>query len=398
MTSQGDARLLAVAERALAWAKARDYAGYSKHDGLNSPWLRRLAVGGKWPRLVLIQAVMRAPLNLRPVLKVAPCRDPKGIALFARAWLDHHAVTGDPGSARDARALLDWLLESSATGFPGASWGYPYPWQDAGFFAPAGFPNRIVTFFVGRALVHGFDVLGDSRYLDAARAACEFILRAPKVLYEDERQKCLSYVPSAAMKMAVLDISPLCGSLCALVGARVGDRALVDEGRKLVAFAVDKQTEYGGFWYTHPPEDSHITHDNYHTGEIVEALREFGLATGEPVFDAAFHKGLAHYRRDLFTAELRPKWMWDREYPHDIHGYAVGVLTFTGAGDLDTARRIAAAALEEMWDEGDGRFYYQRRRRFTIRFTLMRWCQAWMSHALLALLRGAKAAAGDAHA
>jgi hypothetical protein len=378
--------LLDVAERALEWARRRDHAGWSKHDALDSPLLAALSLGRKWPRIALIQAVMRCPFNVRPLLGVRPRRDPKGIALFARAWLDHHAITGRSDSALEAERLLDWLVENpSSAGFPGMSWGYPYPWQDPGFHAPAGFPNRIVTYFVIRALVHGWQALGRRRWLEAAEEGCRFVLEAPRILEDTPELKCVSYVPLPSMTMAVMDVSPLCGSACAMVGVAAGRPRLVDEGRRLVAWAVDKQTPAGAWYYTHPPGDSHLKHDNYHTGEIIEALREYGQATGDTRFEAARRAGLEHYRRDLFTSDWRPKWMSHQRYPHDVHGYAVGILVFAGAGDFAAAGRIAQAALEDLWNDRQARFHHQRRRLFIVRTTLMRWCQAWMCHALLRL-------------
>ena len=74
-------------------------------------------------------------------------------------------------------------------------------------------------------------------------------------------------------------------------------------------------------------------------------------------------------------------------YRHDVHGSAVGIITFAAAGELDLAERIAGAAIADLWNQAEGRFYYRRYRRRRLRLTLMRWCQAWMAHALLALVR-----------
>ena len=54
--------------------------------------------------------------------------------------------------------------------------GLPYPWQDVGFFAPRNFPNRVVTSFVGQALLDGYETLGDRRYLELAGQAGLFLL------------------------------------------------------------------------------------------------------------------------------------------------------------------------------------------------------------------------------
>jgi uncharacterized protein YyaL (SSP411 family) len=243
-----------------------------------------------------------------------------------------------------------------------------------------------VTYFVGRTLVDAYEVLGDPRYLLAAEQAVDFILNEPKVLHEDDYMKCVSYVPLPHISIAVMDVSALCGALAAMVAHHTGRGDLMAEAGKLVAWVVDKQTDYGAWYYAHPPEDSHITHDNYHTGEIVDSILEYQRYSGKERFANAYRTGLDYYRKNLFTHDARPKWMHDRKCPYDIHGYSQGVITFTIAGDLGFADRVARAAIEDMWNNKDGRFYYQRRSSYTTRSTLMRWCQGWMSYALSLLV------------
>ncbi|NOY86039.1 MAG: hypothetical protein GXP52_01895 [Deltaproteobacteria bacterium] len=383
MTNTTD--ILCVCERALDWAREQNYTGWEKHDALNSPMLRVLSLGRKWPRIFLTQGIMRAPVNIRPLLGVRKHRNPKGAALFARAYLNLYRLTGNERYRDEAKLILQWLLDNPAKGFTGLSWGYPYPWQDLGFYAPPGFPNRIVTYFVGRALIHAWEVLDDRKYLDAAQRAVEFVLKEPKILYEDDSMKCLSYVPSPDISMAVMDVPALCGALCAMVGKHTGRQDLGDEAFRLINWVADKQSDYGAWFYTDPPDDSHITHDNYHTGEIVDSILEYEQYSGDTGFQDTYQTGLGYYRENLFTSEARPKWMNDREYPHDIHGYSQGIITFTMAGDLVFAGRVANAAIEDMWNERDGRFYYQKRRNQTLNYTPMRWAQGWMSYALSSL-------------
>ena len=148
-----------------------DYEGYSKHDALNARWLEKLARGSKWVRLGLIQAVMRSPFHIRPIVGVRRARNAKGLSLFARALLARYRVLGGEQNAADARSLLDWLTDNTSTGFPWPCWGYPYPWQDVGFFAPRHLPNRVVTSFVVEALLDGYETIGEARYLEAAEGA-----------------------------------------------------------------------------------------------------------------------------------------------------------------------------------------------------------------------------------
>jgi hypothetical protein len=490
----------AVARRLLdvmAWSARRDYRGHDKHDALNSPLVSACTLGVPVLRLLATQAVMRFPFNTRPLLGVPAARNPKGIGLFAHACLDFaDALRADPGlapaerpEAWTARAadLLAWLVHHGSPNAPasaalracfsddgdpkpaaapgaaalaGCGWGYHYPWQDSGFFQPRHFPNRVVTSWIGFAFLRAHEATGEPRFLDACREIATFLTTNPRVLFEDAQRLCLSYVPLPDIRIAVMDVSALVAAFLARLARRLpaGDPA-ADSARatahRLMAFVVDKQTDYGAWFYTWPPGDSPIRHDNYHTGIILDCLADaieflggaspftsdddaraglpFGRASGpalppapmgsvvgpgrrpgrcttpgacpasemrpflgEPAWGSAYRRGLDYYRDTLFTAEGAPRWMNDRTFPHDIHGAAAGILSFTRAAlharacggdaaaaqrDLEMADRILRWTLAHLSDPA-GFFYYQKGRIRTNRFCQMRWCNAWMSRAL----------------
>jgi uncharacterized protein YyaL (SSP411 family) len=388
---RGAAAHLNVLDRVLQTARADRFEGYSKHDALNSPVLAALAGGSKPTRLVATQVVMRSPVHIRPLLGVRKARNPKGLSLFARALLARYRMTGADGDATQARELLDWLIEHPSAGFDGLCWGYPYPWQDVGFFAPRSFPNRVVTSFVGQAMLDGYETLHDDRYLDAAAKAVSFLLGAPKTLMEDDDRRCVSYVPDAAVTWIVMDVSALSGALAARVGAITGDGDLIREGARLVRYVVSKQTDYGAWYYSDPPSASHITHDNYHTGFILDSILNYGLSAGSSEFDDAYRRGIEFYKDKLFEPSGAARFMNDRLYPIDIHGCAQGIITFSlqqrhlGSG-AETARRVLHWTVDNMWDPSSGWFYYQRRRGYRTSIRELRWCQGWMSWALASYL------------
>jgi hypothetical protein len=384
---RGAATHLDVLDRVLQTARSANYEGYSKHDALNSPLLAALAGGSRLTRLGAIQVVMRSPVDIRPLVGVRKARNAKGLSLFARALLARHRMTGSAADAAEARGLLDWLIDHPAGGFDGLGWGYPYAWQDVGFFAPRGFPNRVVTAHVGQALVDGYETLQDDRYLDAANRAVRFLLEAPKTLFEDAGRRCVSYVPSPDIDWIVMDVSALTGAIAARVGAAVGDADLIREGGRLVRYVVSKQTGEGAWFYADPPSASHITHDNYHTGFILDAIQQYGLSAGSDEFESAYARGLDYYERRLFERSGAARFMNDRLYPIDIHGCAQGIITFSlsqrhaGTGAA-TATRVLEWTLANMWDPASGWFYYQKRRGYRARVRELRWCQGWMSRAL----------------
>jgi hypothetical protein len=389
--TRGDRSYETILERVFETARGDDYEGYSKHDALNAVWLERLAGESRLRRLLATQVVTRCPLHVRPMLRVRKARNAKGISLFARALLARHRMTGADRDAREAGELLDWLLVNRSVESEHHAWGYPYPWQDVGFFAPRNFPNRVVTSFVGQALLDGYETLGEPRYLEAASDAVTFLLNAPRTLYEDAGRRCVSYVPDDSVDWIVMDVSALAGALAARLGALQGNQELVVEGGRLVRYVVSKQTQDGAWYYAEPPSASHIKHDNYHTGFILDSILLYGQASERREFEEAYRRGVEFYERRLFEPDGAARFMSDQKYPVDIHGCAQGVLTFSlrqkhqGEG-LNVARRVLDWTIANMFDPDSGWFYYQKRRGFRTRIRELRWCQGWMAWALASYL------------
>jgi len=377
--------LLAVLDR----GAQEEYSGYSKFDALESPLVHALSFNWWLARLLWTQVVMRAPVNIRPLLRVRKGVNPKGVALFARANLTTYEMQRDEEYATRARWLLDWLLthDSRARGsYHGSCWGYHHAWQSPGFYAPEYFPNCVVTVFAAEALIHGYRLLGDARYLTAARSAADFIQRDLTVFFEDDRQKCIAYVPNIPRQFRVINNNALAGALLAKLGKLTGEISLTQQASKLIEFVVQNRTPYDAWYYTVEPGQTLITHDNYHTGGILDALLEYEQATGDTRHHTVYTRALAYYRDNLFLSSGAPKWMNDKTYPMDVHGAAQGILTFAFAGDLEFATRIANWTHRNLY-KGDGNFAYQKLRWYTKRFTLMRWCNAWMARALSVLLQ-----------
>ncbi len=425
----------------LYWSRKRDYRGYSKHDALNSPILSLLSFNKKILRLIFIQAIMRFPINIRPIFFVPRLRNPKGIGLFAHAWFDvayylkksyqeeSFYGTSKESSILEGKSLLLWLVEnvspwtkvpdevqetieinfskrngSKRSLLKGMGWGYHYPWQDIGFFQPPHFPNRVVSCWIGFAFIRGYELTGDQFFLSVAKEIVRFLIENPKRLMDTETELCLSYVPTDDIRIAVMDVSALSSALIAQTAYHIKRREnrdveeLFKDAKRLMRFVVNRQTDYGAWYYTWPASSSHITHDNYHTGIILDALADYMEYTKDFSFIDIYKSGLEFYRKELFIETGAPKWMHDRVYPHDIHGAATGILTFDRAASLfskkgpksneklsrlykSQADKILKWTIEHLFHP-EGYFYYQKTRFFTKRFNLMRWCNAWMCRAL----------------
>lgn len=378
----------AVVDDVLDWSRRCAYRGHNKHDALNSPLLRVALGWGKWPRLVAIQGIMRAPVNLRQLFLVPRTYNPKGLALFVLALLDRYQTTARAAYLDEARSLLKLLDQLRSPGdWSGICWGYQYPWQDLGFFAPTATPNAVVTSFVCEAYLRAYRVTGEKTYLETVGHALGFLLEDTQVLKDADGELCLSYMP-LSMSMRVLDVSILIGAVAAQYGALDGAPRYLESAERLVRYVLRRQTSYGAWYYTDPPGDSPIRHDNYHTGFILDALNRYMEVTGDVSWRDQYTSGCAFYATQLFNPDGSPRWMSDTDFPHDVHGAAQGILTFSRHQKdyPGLANRIAGWALDNLYD-GNGRFHYQRTRHYTKRFTLLRWCNAWMARALAALER-----------
>jgi rhamnogalacturonyl hydrolase YesR len=380
-------KIEASLDKVLEYADNRNYQGYNKYDALDSKLLMTLSFGSKFLRLVYSQVVMRFPINIRPVLFVPKTRNPKGIALFAMAYMNKYKAKKDQKDLQKAEELLDWLIKNPSSNKWGNCWGYQHPWQDVGFFAPAHLPNRVVTFFVLTAMLDAYEITGNEKYLTVAKNAVPFIKDAPKVLFEDENMKAMSYVPVETINWIVMDVSILAGSILARINKYLKDEEIAKTAKKLVAFVVDKQTDYGAWYYTHPAGDHPRQHDNYHTGYIIDAIYDYTKHTGDESFMPAYLKGLDYYIKNLFLEDGTPKWENNKLYPIDVHGSAQGIISFIKAAEFDDkyrqfALKIADWTIDKMQNQKKGFFYYQKTRFFRKPFTLMRWSCGWMSRGL----------------
>jgi rhamnogalacturonyl hydrolase YesR len=373
-------------------AHEKDYSGFSKFDALNSPFLNTLSFNNKWLRLAFTQLVKESPIDLRPLLGVKKSRNPKGIALFARAYLSLYKATGISKYLDRAEELLRWLLENPSAGYRHLCWGYNYVWQNTIFLQDMYEPNAVVSIFAGEALLCAYETTGNNRYLSGARSVADFILIDLPVLYHSGDERAIAYVLKK-VDAVVLNNQVLAGAFLAKLWRHTGERHLIDAARQLINYTVNRRTEYHAWYYTHPKEKSPITHDNYHTGGILDGLIEYYEQTGDDRYLRVYWQGLEYYRDNLFESDGSPRWMSDRKYPFDIHGSAQGIISFKKAAGheprfLPQAEKIARWAIVNLYREGTRDFAYRRGKWFKWNYSLMRWCNAWMARSLGGLVEG----------
>lgn len=366
-----------------AFVQRGGFKGWDPYDALNSPLLRGLSLGLKYPRIAFTQALKVLPLNLRPVLGIRPCFNPKGLGLFLTGTLRRHRLTGDERYAVRARWLAEKLLDLRSEGTRGAGWGYPFPWQSRAFFVPRWTPTIVNTAFVAHALLDAARQLGDERCFDAAREACAF-LRSDLHRTERDGTLCLSYTPLD--KLCIHNANILGASLLARVGALTGDEELIDDARRAAAYLLRHQHPDGSWWYAEPPYQNWV--DSFHTGFVLVALRQVIRYARLGEARNALERGHRFFLRRFIETDGTPRYYHDRKEPIDIHCPTQAFVTMCELWDVEPAPRVLARAAR--WFLGrmrspEGYFFYRLGRLGPNRIPYVRWGQAWAYHGLARL-------------
>lgn len=367
-------------------SEQKDYKGFSKFDALNSPLLSKLTFNNKWLRLIYTQLVKESPIHIRPLLKVEESRNPKGIALFARAYLFLYEKDKDSNFLTKAENLLVWLLENPSPNQENLCWGYNFVWQNTIFLQDKYEPNTVVSIFIGEALIHAYRLTKKSSYLKAARSVASFIVKDLPVIYQTDEELAIAYV-LRKVDAIVLNNQVLAGAFLIKVWQHTKEELLKDTATRLINYTVNRKTDYDAWYYTYPKGKSPITHDNYHTGGILDGLLEYFEETDDTRFMDTYWKGLAYYQKNLFEKNGAPRWMHNKQYPYDIHGSAQGIISFAKAAKhkseyQDQAEKITDWTNDNLYNFEKKEFIYRKDRSYFWNYSLMRWCNAWMVRAL----------------
>jgi len=375
---------------ALAYARERDYVGWDYSDGLSSRLLQALPIEGKWTNLAVQEVIKRAPVNLRPLFLVEQRRNPMGAALFAMANLTAGELTGESRYAREARRLLDWLVDNRVEAASGFAVGYPHATQGLSKRTEPWVPGIVGTSYAVLALLRAGAsdraVVADRAddYAEVARTAARFVLEDLDYAPTDVGAR-INYKVTDSGEHYTLNANALGARTLLELSDRFDDPTLRDRATAILDYVASRQTEAGGWQYRDPPEASHLSMDNHHNGFVIEAFQRYADVIDAERFDDTIERGLAFYRT-LFEDDGAPRFDEESAYPQDIHASTQGILVFSYAEEFERVRRIVGWTLAHLHAE-DGAFYYRKYRYHTKRVVLMRWCQAWMAYSTTEFLR-----------
>ena len=384
-------RLKAATLSLLAYCRANNWAGYDPYDALNSELFKRVpALDARIPRLVLTQALKRAPFNIRPLLAVPRTQNPKGLALFLCSFLKLSKLgLLPPENGDQIKAMVDKIAALRSPGTHYWSWGYSFPWQTRTMVVPRGSPNLVCTTFVASALLDAYEAGGKAQYLEMAASAADYILDE-LIFTEGDSVVSLNY-PLPTSRSKIHNANFLGAALLCRVARLTGRDKYVEPALKVARYSAGRQAEDGSWVYGELPTQSWI--DNFHTGYNLSGLRMICRDARTTEFEPHIRLGFEYYCAHFFREDGAARYFYNNTYPIDIHAVSQSILTPIEFADFHPdntklAWSVFDWAMANMWDER-GYFYYRVLRFLKIKTSYMRWSQAWMLLALTTLLEHA---------
>lgn len=371
--------------RLTVWLEDHDYRAYDTFDGLNARYLRPLTFERPLLRTVLQQGVRRFPVNLRPLLGIAPERSTKGMGFLARGFIRLHQATGDRIWADRARMALEWLMRHQARGYTGACWGNHFDYQSRTFYLPAGVPTVVWTSLIGHAFLDAWESFRRREYLEIAQSACEHILHDLET-FPDGEATCITYVPGKNSQ--VHNANTLGASLLARTWMFMRDAAYLDLARSAMRYTAQHQRTNGAWFYGEKPNLRWV--DNFHTAYVLDCFKCYTECTGDKQFTSQLMRGYRYWKETFFLADGTPRYYDHKTLPIDIQccSQAIDTLVFFrhyDAESISLALKVAEWTIQNMQDRS-GYFYYRRYSRRTVNKTpTLHWGQATMLCALAGL-------------
>jgi len=366
------------------WIEKNGWAGYDPYD-IKGTKLFLLLQKNKYTHYISNLFLERFPMFFRKIFRVKKEINAKGMALFARGYLNLYKKLGDKAYLKKALYCLNWLMENPSRGYSGFCWGYPFDWQSR-VFIPKNTPCGVITSIAAHAFIDAYEILGDKKYLEIAKSCCEFILRDLNIDHVSKDKICFSYTPID--NFHVHNANLFSASTLLRTYNYIKNEEYKEKGIKAINFTLSYQNPDGSWYYWAPPDELLYKIDNYHTGFVLECLNICRrVLKDEFEYEEELRKGLKFYKNNLFLDDGTPKMTPKSVYPIDIHSCAQGIITFCELSDFepryfDMAEKVAKWTIKYMQDK-EGYFYYRiYKNNYVNKMPYIRWGQAWMLRAL----------------
>lgn len=333
---------------------------------------------------------------LSKVYKKYKVLDPKTLVNCLEAYIYLFKSTGERKYLTKAKALADTLLKKATLSNDCAAWGHPFSWES---FVPKQLfyyrwklnePSVIISSLVGHSLLDFYEISHDKKYLDYAEKTCRFILNSG---YDEISNDSICFWYIAKIKQHhIHNANVFAAALLQRISKISNKKDYSDLAKRAFNYTIKNQLENGAWYYFGPPEsDVNKKIDNYHTGFILIALRQYYDLTKDQDYLRAIKKGLKFYA-SMFSPAGEPFFTPDVQYPMDMHNAALGIIAFTQNVDIfkmgkSISEKIIRWSTNEMQSPKGFFFYRKYKNNYVDQSVYLRWVESWMFRALAYSLR-----------
>jgi rhamnogalacturonyl hydrolase YesR len=278
---------------------------------------------------------------------------------------------------------LDWLINNKSPGYAEFAWGNQFNYATRTGKRPRLEPIIVWSALNGQAFVDAFEILGEEKYLNAARRVCRWITHLPRE--NTPNGLCLSYV--AYKQVSIHNSNMLGAALLARVGALDRNPEFLGLAEEAMRYSCTRIQTDGSWLYGEHPKYHWI--DNFHTGYNIDCLKQYIDTTGDTEFQGVLERGLSYFQANFFEPDGCPKYLHNAKYPVDIQSSAQAIETLVHVSDIDPnslalACKVADWTITEM-QAADGHFYYRDIGWKKVTTPMIHWGQATMFKALVEL-------------
>ena len=355
------------------WVEDHDYKGYEPFDGLSS-WARPLAFGTIMGDRLLMQLIRQSPINLRPLLGVAPKDSTKGSGYMAWGYLILYRTTKQLDYLDKAVNCLEWLDQHKASRFKHHAWSNHFDFSSRGGRYTKDDPIIVWTSLIGQAYLEAFEITGEQRWLEIANSVCGWIMELPRE--RTSRGDCISYM--ADVQSSIHNSNMLGATMLAQTARHTGNPEYLSVARSAMEYSCSRQLPDGSWWYGEDPKYHWI--DNFHTGYNLDSLASYVKTSGDEQWRGHLKRGLEFFKANFFEADGCPKYYHNRKYPVDSQCAAQAIDTLALFADedpacLDLSLKVARWTISNM-QHSDGHFYYRQYPLMKAKTPMLHWAQA----------------------
>jgi rhamnogalacturonyl hydrolase YesR len=373
------------------WLSENDFKAYDPFDGLNSKILNRLTFDNHYLRIILQQTVRRFPINIRPYLGIRKEASSKGMAFCASGYLKMFQATGERVYREKAESCLDWLEKNYCNGYSGYAWGNHFSYESRGGKIPLNVPTIVWTSLITNVFFDAYELLGEPRYFDVAKSACNFIINDIGRFEDTDGSLCLMYTPlnrnNPSLEACVHNSNVLGAWVLGRIYKHTGRDEYLSIAEKAMEFTAKHQSPDGSWYYGVANKFRWV--DSFHTGYVLESLDGYSKATGDRSYEEKLFRGYCYFLSKFFKEDGTPRYYNHKTYPIDIQCASQGIQTLVnlrGLDDssLDIAKRVAVWTVRNMQDKR-GFFYFRKYPLIINKTPMFHWGQATMISALTSL-------------